>query len=127
MDRYITKSKYFSPDFNTAIFADPIRIYFSSEHESQALELYFKLQSRKERWETYLRQRGQDNYCYLMLYRDGQQFSSRFETPNLDFAPGEMGEDLILGLRVPMTPETVDHFLRDIDQRIGVANLPESV
>ncbi len=119
MDRYITKTKYFSSEFNTAIFSDPIRIYFSNEQESQALELYFKLQSRKVQWEQFLRKKGKDNYCYIMLYRDAEEFQSRFENQNLTYAPGEMGEDLIFGIQGPMTPESVAHFFTDLDQQIG--------
>ena len=118
MDRYITKTKYFSSDFNTAIFSDPIRIYFSNEQESQALELYFRLQSRKNQWEQFLRQRGKDNYCYIMLYRDSSQFETCFEE-DANFAPGDMGEDYVLGIKGPMTPESVDHFFTDMDQKIG--------
>ena len=119
MDRYITKSKYFSADFNTAIFSDPIRIYFSNEQESQALELYFKLQSRKNQWEQFLRKRGKNNYCYIMLYSDPSQYTSRFEQCEEMFQSGEMGEDFVLGINGPMTPETVDHFFSDMDRKIG--------
>lgn len=119
MDRYITKSKYFSSEFNTAIFSDPIRIYFSNEYESQALELYFKLQSRKNQWERFLRKRGKDNYCYIMMYTDSSQFSDCFSSAEDSFAPGEMGEDFILGINGPMTPETVDQFFTRFDQEIG--------
>ena len=118
MDRYITKTKYFSSDFNTAIFSDPIRIYFSNEQESQALELYFRLQSRKNQWEQFLRKRGNNNYCYIMLYSDSDQFSARFESES-DYAPGEMGADFVMGIQGPMTPEAVDHFFSDMDREIG--------
>lgn len=119
MDRYITKTKYFSPEFNTAIFSDPIRIYFSNEQESQALELYFKLQSRKQHWEKFLRERGTSNYCYIMLYSDAQQFQRSFANEATFFAPGEMGEDYILGIQGPMTPDLVSQFFENIDQKIG--------
>jgi hypothetical protein len=124
MDRYITKTKYFSSDFNTAIFSDPIRIYFSNEQESQALELYFKIQSRKNQWEQFLRKKGTDNYCYIMLYNNSDEFQSRFTNEANTFAPGEMGEDLIFGIQGPMTPETVDHFFADIDKQIGFDEEP---
>ena len=84
MDRYITKTKYFSSDFNTAIFSDPIRIYFSNQQESQALELYFRLQSRKNQWEQFLRKRGKDNYCYIMMYADAFQYSQCCIYPKSD-------------------------------------------
>lgn len=119
MDRYITKTKYFSPEFNTAIFSDPIRIYFSNEQESQALELYFKLQSRKNQWEKFLRARGTNNYCYIMLYSDDRQFKRSFADESSYFAPGEMGEDYILGIKGPMTPDLVTQFFVNVDQRIG--------
>ena len=119
MDRYITKTKYFSSDFNTAIFSDPIRIYFSNEQESQALELYFRMQTRKNQWERFLRQRGKNNYCYIMLYRDSTQFETSFDQIADNFAPGEMGEDFVLGIRGPMTPESVDQFFTNIDRTIG--------
>ena len=119
MDRYITKTKYFSSEFNTAIFSDPIRIYFSNEQESQALELYFRLQSRKNQWEQFLRQRGKDNYCYIMLYPDQDQFADRFSEKDKSFAPGDMGEDFVVGIQGPMSPENVDHFFADMDKTIG--------
>jgi len=124
MDRYITKTKYFSSEFNTAIFSDPIRIYFSNEQESQALELYFRLQSRKNQWEQFLRQRGNDNYCYIMLYSDPDQFTTRFKNQGENFAPGEMGEDFVLGIQGPMTAEVVDNFFADMDEKIGFATIP---
>ena len=104
MDRYITKTKYFSSDFNTAIFSDPIRIYFSNDQEDQALELYFKLQSRKNQWEKFLRKRGNNNYCYVMLYKNEEQYSECFQENSESFARGEMGEDFVLGIRGPVTP-----------------------
>lgn len=119
MDRYITKTKYFSSEFNTAIFSDPIRIYFSNEQESQALELYFKLQSRKNQWEQFLRKRGKNNYCYIMMYSNPDQFRTCFNVEGDVVAPGEMGEDFILGINGPMTPETVDHFFDRVDKQIG--------
>lgn len=126
MDRYITKTKYFSPEFNTAIFSDPIRIYFSNEQESQALELYFKLQCRKNQWEKFLRERGSNNYCYIMLYNDPHQFKKSFVDEGQPFAPGEMGEDYILGIQGPMTPDLVTEFFASIDQKIGYAPSSES-
>ncbi len=119
MDRYITKTKYFSSDFNTAIFSDPIRIYFSNEQESQALELYFRLQSRKDQWEQFLRKRGKDNYCYIMMYSNPSQFDTCFEIDGQSFAPGEMGEDFVVGIKGPMTPESVESFFENMDQTIG--------
>jgi hypothetical protein len=119
MDRYITKTKYFSSEFNTAIFSDPIRIYFSNEQESQALELYFRLQSRKNKWEQFLRTRGKDNYFYIMLYSDADQFSHCFEGIEQKYAPGDMGEDFVVGINGPLTPENVDHFFTDMDRTIG--------
>ncbi len=119
MDRYITKTKYFSPEFNTAIFSDPIRIYFTNDQESQALELYFRLQKRKNQWEQFLRKRGKDNYCYIMLYRDALQFEDCFSEREKSFAPGEMGEDFVVGIKGPMSPEVVDQFFADMDKQIG--------
>ncbi len=126
MDRYITKTKYFSSDFNTAIFSDPIRIYFSNDQESQALELYFKLQSRKNQWEQFLRKRGTMNYCYIMLYNNAKDFKNSFENAQGYFAPGEMGEDFVIGIQGPMTPTTVDQFFAEVDQRIGFIPPEES-
>lgn len=119
MDRYITKTKYFSPDFNTAIFSDPIRIYFTNDQESQALELYFKMQSRKNKWEQFLRQRGNNNYCYIMLYNDARGFQNSFQGASEHFAPGEMGEDVVYGIQGPMSPEIVELFFQEVDRRIG--------
>lgn len=123
MDRYITKSKYFSTDFNTAIFSDPIRIYFSNEQEAEALELYFKLQSRKNQWEKFLRTRGPSNYCYILLYRTAEEFGLRFNN-TYDYAPGEMGEDFVLGINGPMTPQKIESFLSSMDDQIGYASTP---
>lgn len=118
MDRYITKTKYFSADFNTAIFSDPIRIYFTNDQESQALELYFRLQSRKGQWEKFLRQRGKDNYCYIMMYSDPGHFDTCF-TAAETYAPGEMGEDYVFGIKGPLNSESVDRFFSDMDRTIG--------
>ena len=119
MDRYITKSKYFSQDFNAAIFSDPIRIYFSNSHEAQALELYFKLQSRKNQWEKFLRARGSDNYCYILLYGHQDQLVSRFNVPEKYFETGEMGEDFILGIGGPLTTDQIDELLDNLDQTMN--------
>lgn len=122
MDRYITKSKYFSAEFNTAIFADPIRIYFSNDQESQALELYFRMKERKELFDKFLQQRGSNNYCYIMLYGDPEEFDQRFSgSANAAYAPGEMGEDYICGLRGPMTSDRVDGFLASLDETLTSA------
>jgi hypothetical protein len=119
MDRYITRSKYFSADFNTAIFSDPIRIYFSNDQESQALELYFRLQSRKQQWEKFLRQRGPENYCYIMMYSQPEQYQTCFADNDEGFAPADMGEDFVVGINGPMTAEKVDRFFSDMDRTIG--------
>lgn len=118
MDRFITKSKYFSSKFNTAIFSDPIRIYFSNEQESQALEIYFQLQSRKNQWEKFLRQRGSDNYCYILLYTSSNEYQTRFENEE-SFSPGEMGEDFVLGISGPMTNDALEKFISEMDHKIG--------
>jgi hypothetical protein len=119
MDRYITKTKYFSANFNTAIFSDPVRIYFSNEHESQALELYFKLQSRKNEWERFLRKRGVNNYFYILLYNDYKQFDKNFNGSSEAFVPEDLGEDFIVGIKAPMTASTVENFFSEMDEKIG--------
>ena len=120
MDRYITKSKYFTANFNTAIFSDPIRIYFSNEHESQALELYFLLQQRKNQWEKFLNQRGEgSNYCYIMLYSEPSQYARCFDKETRAFKPADMGSDFVVGINGPMDPTTVQELLSNLDEQIG--------
>ncbi|MCB0378973.1 MAG: hypothetical protein KDD33_10810 [Bdellovibrionales bacterium] len=122
MDRYITQSKYFTPNFNTAIFSDPIRIYFSNQHESQALEIYFLMQKRKNEWEKFLRSRGKGNYCYLMLYPEQSQFAQCFENGDSNFSPGEMGEDFVIGINGPLDATRMQALMDDIDGQIGYQN-----
>ena len=120
MDRYITKSKYFTPSFNTAIFSDPIRIYFSNEHESQALELYFYLQQRKNEWDKFLSQRGEGNsYCYIMLYSEPKQYKECFENDEPYFSPADMGSDLVVGINGPLNKNAVESLMTSLDSKIG--------
>lgn len=120
MDRYITKSKYFTPNFNTAIFSDPIRIYFSNIHESQALELYFHLQRRKNEWEKFLSSRGEgNNFCYIMIYSESNQYEECFDKEKAEFSPTDMGSDFVVGINGPLNPQSVDHLLASLDNKIG--------
>ncbi|MCJ8277341.1 MAG: hypothetical protein MJK18_10910 [Bdellovibrionales bacterium] len=120
MDRYITKSKYFTPKFNTAIFSDPIRIYFSNKHESQALELYFHLQQRKNQWEKFLNKRGEgNNYCYIMLYPESEQYTECFAEKGEEFSPADMGSDYVIGINGPLDEQGVDQLLNSLDDQIG--------
>ena len=118
MDKFITKSKYFSSDFNTAIFSDPIRIYFSQEYESHALEIYFQLQKRKNQWEKFLREKGSSNYCYIMLYSDPKMFEKCFRGEST-YAPADFGDDYLIGINGPMDSDGFGRFLENIDQEIG--------
>ena len=119
MDPYITKTKYFSKDFDTAIFSDPIRIYFSHEQEDQALEIYFRLQSRKKAWQHFLDSRGTDNYCYILLYPDHTQYENRFDHSRENFSPREMGENFLLGIKGPMLSASVDQLFENMDQTLS--------
>ena len=120
MDRYITKSKYFTPNFNTAIFSDRIRIYFSNEHESQALELYFHLQKRKNHWEKFLNERGAgDNFCYIMLYSESDQYKKCFDQGEGHFSPVDMDGDYVVGINGPLDEMGVDQLLTNLDDQIG--------
>jgi hypothetical protein len=119
MENFITKSKYFNGTFNTAIFSDPIRIYFSQKHESHALEIYFHLQKRKNQWEKYLRQTRGGRYCYIMLYADSQNYETCFDKKQ-NFAPGEFGNDYIVGINGPLNEGQLDSLLADLDHQIGV-------
>lgn len=47
----LMQSKYFSPEFNTALFDGPLRAYFAQAHEETALQLYFLIQeTHREIW-----------------------------------------------------------------------------
>ena len=118
MENFITKSKYFNGTFNTAIFSDPIRIYFSQKHESHALEIYFHLQKRKNAWEKYLRQNRGGRYCYIMLYPDATTYSDCFNGEEA-FAPGEFGNDYIVGVNGPLNEGQLNEFLDNLDQQIS--------
>ena len=123
MDRFITKSKYFTANFNTAIFSDPIRIYFSSQHESHALELYFRLQKRKNQWDKFLRKDGAGKYCYIMLYSDQENFSKCFDRPNHQYVPTNFGDDYIIGINGPLDTNGLDRFVENFDNEIGFKDL----
>ena len=55
-----------------------------------------------------------------MMYRDNQEFSTRFtEEGESFFAPGDMGEDFILGINGPLTSDAVDQMFSSLDRQIG--------
>jgi|GEM_PF-6075476 len=119
MESFITKSKYFNENFNTAIFSDPIRIYFSQEHESHALEIYSHMQSRKNQWEKFLNKKAGGKYCYIMLYADGRHFNECFQGDESPYAPGSFGDDFVMGVNGPLSSDSLTQFLKTLDSAVS--------
>ena len=116
MENFITKSKYFNENFNTAIFSDPIRIYFAEEHESQALEMYTHLQQRREECESFIRQKGDGQYCYFMIYSSAEDYKKHFASGE-SAHPVEFGNDFVFALPGPPESEAgLQSFLKQVDQ-----------
>ncbi len=105
---HLTQSRFYSPDFNAAVFDGPIRIYFAQHQEALALKVYLQLQQHLK--DTYLtfrktfKQHGQT--IFLMLYPNVEAFESSFahgeSTGSQNVVSARLGDDFVLGIRGPL-------------------------
>ncbi len=89
----LTRSNYYSPFFNTAIFFDPFRIYFNSAFESVALDLYYNIQQN-------FKEKADASACfYVLMYPDSGLFEKSFGPSSEDIVIVKEGNDYIVGLK----------------------------
>lgn len=97
----LARSKYFTNDFNAAIYDGPLRIYFAQAHESEALKVYYHLQQKMFK-ESPRESLGESRNVFVMLYPNGelmsQSFASESGTKQPQIACEKMGEDVVLGV-----------------------------
>jgi hypothetical protein len=97
----LTRSRYFSPTLNAAIFDGPVRIYFAQYQESLALKVYFKFQDRLQTLlDADREQRLKKPHVFVMLYPTEEIFTQSFP---IDLSQQKMrvdsfGQDLVIGV-----------------------------
>lgn len=111
---YLTESKFFVTDFNTAIFADPFRIYFCNSHEAFALQVYHHLVTQFEKRipEGAI---DRDDLIFFMLYSDGDQFAQIFDsdkTNQVEFA--KFNNNWVVGINGLVNSEPMDFVLAKV-------------
>lgn len=110
----LTQSQYFSPIFNTAVFDGPIRIYFAQKQEAYALELYFKLSSRLRSSDPEaMKKRGPN--IFVMIYPDTNSYKETFESEDMGFCTKKLGNDIVIGVRGPLTEVEFQKFLGHVE------------
>ena len=73
--RLVTQSPFFSPEFNTAIIDGPVRIYFADRFETEALQIYFRLQEVLQEDGIQLSHIPHDDQnVFIMLYSGPEAF-----------------------------------------------------
>lgn len=74
----LTQSRFFVPDFNSAIFDGPVRIYFSQIQESLALKIYFHIQNEFSSQLKRLKdnQHRANANIFIMIYPKALQLST---------------------------------------------------
>ena len=86
----LTRTKYYSSHFNTAIFADPLRIYFNNAIESQALEIYYLLSEKDFKF-------IQEN-LFVLLYDSDSIYAKKFQQANSAATLVKEDEGYIVGV-----------------------------
>lgn len=116
---YLTDSEYFDPSFNTAIFADPFRIYFSSSYEAFALEVYHHLftQFEKKLPEGAI---DQDDLIFFMLYTDAKKFASVFKSDiSTEFEFAKFNNNWVVGINGSVNKEPMEFLLSKVSDIIN--------
>lgn len=67
MEKVITDSRFFQDHFNTAIFDDPLRLYFNRCDEKPALEIFQKLKVGLINNESYKKMIEKSGLLYVLL------------------------------------------------------------
>ncbi len=128
---HLTQSRFYSPEFNAAVFDGPVRIYFAQHQEALALKVYFQLQQYlKDAYVTFrknFKQHGQT--IFLMLYPSQESFANSF-TPEEgaveNVASEKFGDDHILGVRGPLIDEEYNQVFERVRLILRDLNLAES-
>jgi hypothetical protein len=119
---YVTQSRFFSPEFNAAIFDGPIRIYFAQYQEALALKLYHNLQERfgdiRKNARGIFREKGRN--IFVMLYPTNETFDSSFPAPVM-IAKDSLGSDFVVGVRGPLGDEYLDALFETMDGIVKTA------
>lgn len=89
---FVTQSKYYHSNFNSAIFDGPVRLYFNQEQESIALQIYFRVQELLSK----MPRRLSGPNIFVMLYPDADSFSSVIPFEHESFVHEMMGQDHVL-------------------------------
>lgn len=113
----ILKSKFFHPSFNTAIFDGPLRVYFTQAQESEALKVYFSLQTKAFKEDSTAGERSVEalrkeptSTLFVMIYPNKELFSQSFDQ-DTDFAIAQMERDVVIGVNGALTDKTRDDIL----------------
>ena len=118
-------TRFYSPDFNTAVFDGAFRIYFSQTYESAALKLYHLLQTEHQNlWNDVKRWSLQNKeHVFLLIYPDQKSVQSIFENPTVSSASQlqfmqEWYEGLAFGFVQPQTDEDLQQQLSFIEKNL---------
>ena len=125
----ILESKYFSPAFNTAIFDGPVKLYFSQHQESEALKVYFKLQTHfksesktddkaETTTNTVFKNANPEKTIFIMLYPNKESFVQSFDLDK-DIVVEEFENDIVLGIQSPVSENIQSKLLNNIEFLIG--------
>jgi hypothetical protein len=138
LSTYVTQSKFFTPEFNAAIFDGPIRIYFAQYQEAQALKVYFNLQERFGEIRRAARGPFRDlgRSIFVMLYPTEKTFDVSFiedsgapsamgtsegAEAGSEVAQGRLGEDYVVGVRGPLDDDRIERLYAEMDAIVRAA------
>lgn len=117
----VTKSRFFSNHFNTAIIDGPLRIYFTDRQESQALQVYFEIQETLKQRGVYLNSIALSSpNTFVMLYPNSESFSEIFSSKS-GVGEDRFGEHFVLGIN--LESPAIDN-LGLIGQRVSTTLTP---
>lgn len=135
---FVTQSKYYTNQFNAAIFDGPLRIYFAQEQEGEALKIYFQLQecltekTLENKMATREKLRKLGKCIFIMLYPDAHSFQSVFAGEKGSLVHQYFGDDDLVGLQIPKSAtelKTVtDYIFETLTKHIAAENnLPQAI
>ena len=128
---HLTQSRFYSTEFNAAVFDGPVRIYFAQAQEDLALRVYHRLQSALEETYTTFRQgfARHGRTIFLLLYPNLDLFKTSFDQDSTADAAAfvvceRLGEDFVIAVRGPLEDagyEDVFKIFKKILADLGVA------
>ncbi|MGE4131724.1 MAG: hypothetical protein AB7F86_08795 [Bdellovibrionales bacterium] len=112
----LTQSKYYSTDFNAAIFDGPIRIYFAQHQEPVALHVYHLVQGLMKTSFSELRSslRQMGTSVFIMLYPTAESFAEIFEEGS-QVETVMMGQDVLIAVRGPLEEDGLAEAFQKIE------------